>query len=67
MEMPFTQSGIEQAPGPRTSPQLPQGPELDDPTARLDVDLDDMDLDDMAKTESCGASFFPWHFGHSAF
>jgi len=52
-------SRIEHAPGPRGSPQDPHGPagaaDGDDPLA------------DTAKTESCGASFFVWHFGHSAF
>ena len=52
-------SPSEQAPGPRGSPQDPQGPtgfaELETPLA------------DTAKTESCGASFLVWHLGHSAF
>src|ERR1019366_4749478 len=50
---------IEQAPGPRGSPQLPHGPAeaalLAEPFAET------------ANTESCGASFLLWHFGHSAF
>src|SRR6516162_8395049 len=49
----------EQAPGPRGSPQDPQGlagrDELEAPFAET------------ANTESCGSSFLVWHLGHSAF
>jgi hypothetical protein len=51
-------SRIEQAPGPRGSPQLPQAPTEDDALAEL--------LADMAKTESCCVSFLLWHLGHAA-
>jgi len=51
-------SRMEQAPGPRGSPQLPQAPteagELAEP------------LPAIAKTESCCVSFLLWHFGHAA-
>ena len=51
---------MEQAPGPRGSPQLPHPPAegallLAEPFAET------------ANTESCGASFLLWHLGHSAF
>jgi hypothetical protein len=52
-------SGIEQVPGPRGSPQLPQAPTEGDALAEL--------LAETANTESCRASFLLWHFGHSAF
>jgi hypothetical protein len=51
-------SGIEQAPGPRGSPQLPQAPTDADALAEL--------LADIAKTDNCCVSFLLWHFGHSA-
>jgi hypothetical protein len=52
---------MEHEPGPRGSPHDPQAP-------RGDGDGEDDELfADTAKTESCGASFFAWHFGHSAF
>jgi hypothetical protein len=51
-------SGMEQAPGPRGSPQLPQAPALGDALAEPFVDI--------AKTESCCASFLLWHLGHFA-
>src|SRR5215467_6522270 len=50
---------MEQAPGPRGSPQVPQGP-----TDSLGADPP---LADTAKTESCGASFLLWHLGHPGF
>src|ERR1019366_5318453 len=50
---------IEQAPGPRGSPQLPHGP----PEGALPTEP----FAETANTESCGASFLLWHFGHSAF
>lgn len=50
---------IEQEPGPRGSPQLPQGP-------TEGAVLDDS-FDRAANTESCGANFLLRHFGHSAF
>jgi hypothetical protein len=49
----------EQAPGPRGSPQDPHGPAAGDELAEPFADT--------ANTESCGSSFFVWHFGHSAF
>jgi len=51
--------GSEQEPGPRGSPQVPQPPTEDGAVDAL--------LELTAKTESCGASLWPWHFGHSAF
>jgi hypothetical protein len=50
---------MEQAPGPRGSPQDPQAPE-----AGADEELP---LAATAKTESWGSSFLVWHLGHSAF
>jgi hypothetical protein len=50
---------MEHAPGPRASPQLPQGAGL----AELGA-LVDGDFDETAKTDSCGASFLLWHLGH---
>jgi len=52
-------SRIEHAPGPRGSPQ--------DPHAPAGAADGDEPLADTAKTDSCGASFLVWHFGHSAF
>lgn len=49
----------EHAPGPRGSPQDPQGP-----AGRAELDAP---LADTANTDSCGSSFLVWHFGHSAF
>jgi hypothetical protein len=50
---------MEQAPGPRGSPQDPHGPageaEGEEPFAET------------ANTESWGSSLVAWHFGHSAF
>jgi hypothetical protein len=51
---------MEQEPGPRGSPQLPQGP-------AEGAGLADPFLADTANTESCAARFLLWHFGHSAF
>jgi hypothetical protein len=50
---------IEQAPGPRGSPQLPHGP-----AAR--VAFDAVPVAETANTESFGASCWLAHFGHSA-
>jgi len=50
---------MEQDPGPRGSPQLPQGP-----AARLGAGAPGADT---AKTDSLGKSFLLAHFGHSAF
>jgi hypothetical protein len=47
-------SPIEQAPGPRGSPQLPQAPP--DGDGEWDGELEEP-FADMANTESCGASF----------
>jgi hypothetical protein len=49
---------MEHEPGPRGSPQDPQG--------LADMDGDEPLLAGAAKTESWGSSFRPWHFGHSA-
>lgn len=49
-----------QAPGPRGSPQLPQGPaEGTGDALELFVAT--------ANTDNCGSSFLLWHEGHSAF
>ena len=53
-------SGIEHAPGPRGSPQLPQAPPIDGA-------LPLAPFAETANNESCGTSFRLWHFGHSAF
>jgi hypothetical protein len=50
---------MEQAPGPRGSPQLPQGPEP--------ADDDFPPLAATAKTESCGARDLLSHFGQAGF
>src|SRR5881628_1333497 len=50
---------MEQAPGPRGSPQLPQ--------PRPEGLGDDAPFADTAKTDNCGASFLLWHCGQSAF
>jgi len=55
---------MEQEPGPRGSPQLPQGPGAEGRDA--DGPADDP-LAETAKTDSLGLSFLLWHFGHSAF
>src|SRR5258706_8683352 len=52
------QSSSEQEPGPRGSPQEPHGPACIEGAAPLFADT--------ANTESCGASFLLWHFGHAA-
>ena len=54
-------SGREQDPGPRGSPQEPQAPP-DDRAAELFFAVTVT-----ANTESCGASLWLWHLGHSAF
>jgi hypothetical protein len=50
---------MEQEPGPRGSPQLPQAPDGTDPI--------DAPLACTANTESSAARFFPLHFGQLAF
>ena len=50
---------MEQAPGPRGSPHDPQAP--------AEGGLEAEPLLDTANVESCGASCWLWHFGHSAF
>lgn len=50
---------MEQAPGPRGSPQVPQGP-----AEGMDADPP---LADTAKTDSCGASFLLWQRGQAGF
>lgn len=57
-------SPSEQEPGPRGSPQLPQGP-ADGALPKLAAE--DAPFAETANTESCGASFLLWHLGHSAF
>jgi 16S rRNA (cytosine967-C5)-methyltransferase len=56
----WSRSRMPHAPGPRGSPQLPQGP-AEGAEAALELPFADT-----AKTESCGASFLLWHFGHAA-
>jgi len=51
-------SPSEQAPGPRGSPQEPQG--------AVEALLPAEPLADTAKTLSCGLSFRLWHLGHFA-
>jgi len=53
-----SKSGIEQEPGPRGSPQLPQAPDA--------VGVAEEPLACTANTESCGARFLPPHFGQAA-
>jgi hypothetical protein len=55
-----SRSGMEQEPGPRGSPQLPQGP------GAMGV-ADEDPLACTANTESCDARFLPLHFGQLAF
>lgn len=50
---------MEQEPGPRGSPQLPQGP-----AARRGAGAPGADI---ANTDSLGASFLPAHLGQAAF
>jgi hypothetical protein len=50
---------MEQEPGPRGSPQLPQAPE--------DIAVADEPLAWTANTDIREASFLPWHFGQLAF
>lgn len=57
-----SKSGIEQAPGPRSSPQLPHGPTLPASDPALEVPFEGT-----ANTESCVISFLPWHLGQFAF
>jgi len=52
-------SPSEQDPGPRGSPQDPQG--------EVGAEVPNELFVETAKTESCGSSFVAWHFGHSAF
>jgi hypothetical protein len=58
-------SFIEQAPGPRGSPQDPHPP--DDLSSGIDACELDPPLADTAKTDSCGSSFLLSHFGQTAF
>jgi len=51
---------MEQDPGPRGSPQLPQAPDA------VGVE-DEAALACTANTESRDARFLPWHFGQLAF
>lgn len=51
---------MEQDPGPRGSPQLPQAPEAEAPE-------EDDPLVCTANTDSWDARFLPWHFGQLAF
>ena len=53
-------SRMEQAPGPRGSPQDPHAPDGA-------AEAEDEPFAETANTESCGSSFVVWHFGHSAF
>jgi len=53
-----SRSGMEQEPGPRGSPQLPQAPG--------GMGAAEGDLACTANTDSCGAKFLPWHFGQRA-
>jgi len=53
---------MEQAPGPRGSPQLPQAP-----LGAADGEDCEDPLADTANTESSCASLRLWHFGHEAF
>ncbi|HZU41426.1 MAG TPA: hypothetical protein VE994_02050 [Terriglobales bacterium] len=55
-----SRSLIAQAPGPRGSPQLPQGP-ADGIGDALELFVE------TAKTDNCGSSFLLWQEGHSAF
>ena len=50
---------MEQAPGPRGSPQVPQGP-----AEGMDADPA---LEETAKTDSCGESFLLWQRGQAGF
>ena len=52
---------MEQEPGPRGSPQLPQGPAEGRGLA------DEEPLAEMPNTESWGESFLLWHLGHAGF
>jgi hypothetical protein len=49
---------MEHDPGPRGSPQVPQGAAGDEPNAGVFFPLR------TANTESCCSSFRPWHAGH---
>jgi len=51
---------MEQAPGPRGSPQLPHAP-------ADGTDEEEGPLAATANTESCGANWRLWHFGQDAF
>jgi len=53
---------MEQEPGPRGSPQLPQAPE-----GIAEAEEDDDPFAETAKTESWGARLLLWHFGQEAF
>jgi hypothetical protein len=54
-----SKSGMEQEPGPRGSPQLPQAPD--------DMGVAEEPLACTANTDSCEARFLPRHFGQMAF
>jgi hypothetical protein len=50
---------MEQEPGPRGSPQLPQAP--------VDIGVAEVPLACTANTDSWDARFLLWHFGQLAF